>query len=145
MIVLVSLIVLLRFPLFFAWCIPTSPFIQLNDFCTCVCIQVYEPLLQCYALIMRYMYIYIYYVAMVTTGFNRHLLKIQHVKHITYKPSPIDVYVSYVYTCLCSEDVSLEPLALGKYNKYTPHKQVFICTYTPLGHGLYTTYSYMSV
>ena len=39
MIVLVSLIVLLRellvFPLFFAWCIPTSPFIQVNDFYTC--------------------------------------------------------------------------------------------------------------
>ena len=24
------------FPLFFAWCIPTSPFIQLNDFYTCI-------------------------------------------------------------------------------------------------------------
>ena len=38
MIVLVSLIVLLRgslFPRFFVWCIPTSIFIQLNDFCTC--------------------------------------------------------------------------------------------------------------
>ena len=41
MIVLVYFIVLLRellvtmFPLFFACCIPTSPFIQLNDFYTC--------------------------------------------------------------------------------------------------------------
>ena len=39
MIVLVSLIVLLRgypcFHDFFAWCIPTSIFIQLNDFSTC--------------------------------------------------------------------------------------------------------------
>ena len=38
MIVLVHLIVLLRnflFPLFFAWCIHISPFIQLNDFYTC--------------------------------------------------------------------------------------------------------------
>ena len=24
------------FPRFFAWCIPTSIFIQLNDFCTCI-------------------------------------------------------------------------------------------------------------
>ena len=24
------------FPRFFAWCIPTSPFIQLNDFYTCI-------------------------------------------------------------------------------------------------------------
>ena len=44
MIVLVSLIVLLRgslFPRFFAWCIPTSIFIQLNDFSTCIiCIYV---------------------------------------------------------------------------------------------------------
>ena len=39
MIVLVSLIVLLRislFPRFFAWCTPTSIFIQLNDFYTCI-------------------------------------------------------------------------------------------------------------
>ena len=39
MIVLVSLIVLLRkflFPLFFAWCIPALPFIQLNGFYTCI-------------------------------------------------------------------------------------------------------------
>ena len=39
MIVLVSLIVLLRELLvstIFAWCIPTSPFIQLNDFYTLV-------------------------------------------------------------------------------------------------------------
>ena len=38
MIVLVYLIVLVRkflFPLFFAWCIPALPFIQLNDFYTC--------------------------------------------------------------------------------------------------------------
>ena len=40
MIVLVYLIVLLRELLvstIFAWCIPTSPFIQLNDFYTCKC------------------------------------------------------------------------------------------------------------
>ena len=28
------------FPLFLAWCIPTSPFIQLNDFDTCIYIAV---------------------------------------------------------------------------------------------------------
>ena len=44
MIVLVSLIVLLRellIPLFFTLCIPTSAFIQLNDFCTCIIIVIY--------------------------------------------------------------------------------------------------------
>ena len=35
MIVLLSLIVLLRELTIFAWCIPTSPFIQSNDFYTC--------------------------------------------------------------------------------------------------------------
>ena len=48
MIVLVSLIVLLRgFPCFHdfsAWCIPTSIFIQLNDFCTCIYVLSDTPL-----------------------------------------------------------------------------------------------------
>ena len=30
------------FPRFFAWCIPTSIFIQLNDFCTCIIILYYS-------------------------------------------------------------------------------------------------------
>ena len=47
-----------------------------------------------------------------------------------YKPWPIGVYVSYtpVYVREFICDISREP------------EQVYICTYTPLGRGLYNTY-----
>ena len=46
--------------------------------------------------------------------------------------------------CLVSAyTVTYIPRASGsrKISHLTPHKQVYICTYTPLGHGLYTTYT----
>ena len=68
-----------------------------------------------------YMYIYMY-INYGNDRFNIHLSQ-----HSTYKPRPIGGYT---------------PAYVWKYK--TPHKQVYtcICTYTPLGRGLYTTYTY---